>query len=69
MKFPHNLATDLIVMRIGFFSPTINRVGGGEWVTLNMIDALKANKHKIVVYSAEKARARSLRRKKKHIAI
>lgn len=41
-------------MRIGFFSPTINRVGGGEWVTLNMIYALKAKKHKIVVHSAEK---------------
>lgn len=41
-------------MRIGFFSPTINRIGGGEWVTLNMIYALKAKKHKIVVHSAEK---------------
>jgi glycosyltransferase involved in cell wall biosynthesis len=41
-------------MRIGFFSPTINRIGGGEWVTLNMIHALKAKKHKILVYSAEK---------------
>lgn len=41
-------------MRIGFFSPTINRVGGGEWVTLNMIHALKAKNHKIVIYSAEK---------------
>ena len=41
-------------MRIGFFSPTINRVGGGEWVTLNMIYALKSKKHNIIVYSAEK---------------
>jgi len=41
-------------MRIGFFSPTINRIGGGEWVTLNMIHALKTKKHKIIVYSAEK---------------
>ena len=41
-------------MRIGFFSPTINRVGGGEWVTLSMIYALKAKKHKIVIHSAEK---------------
>ncbi|MGB9623049.1 MAG: hypothetical protein ACPL07_04305, partial [Candidatus Bathyarchaeia archaeon] len=40
-------------MRIGFFSPTINRVGGGEWVTLNMIYALKSKKHEIIVYSAE----------------
>lgn len=40
-------------MKIGFFSPTINRVGGGEWVTLNMICALKAKKHETVVYSAE----------------
>jgi len=41
-------------MRIGFFSPTINRIGGGEWVTLNMIYALEAKKHKIVIHSAEK---------------
>ena len=41
-------------MKIGFFSPTINRVGGGEWVTLNMIHALKSKKHKILVYSADK---------------
>jgi len=41
-------------MKIGFFNPTINRVGGGEWVTLNMIYGLKAKKHEIVVYSAEK---------------
>jgi glycosyltransferase involved in cell wall biosynthesis len=41
-------------MRVGFFSPTINRIGGGEWVTLNMIYALKNKKHKVIVYSAEK---------------
>ena len=41
-------------MKIGFFSPTINRIGGGEWVTLNMINAAEARKHKILVYSAEK---------------
>lgn len=41
-------------MRIGFFSPTINRVGGGEWVTLNMIHALQNKEHEIIVYSAEK---------------
>lgn len=41
-------------MRVGFFSPTIGRVGGGEWVTLNMMDALKAKKQEIVVYSAER---------------
>jgi glycosyltransferase involved in cell wall biosynthesis len=41
-------------MRIGFFSPTINRIGGGEWVTLNMIHALNARKYEIVVYSAER---------------
>jgi len=39
-------------MRIGFFSPTINRIGGGEWVTLNMIHALNTRKHEIIVYSA-----------------
>lgn len=41
-------------MRVGFFSPTINRIGGGEWVTLNMINALQSKRHKIVVYSSEK---------------
>jgi|GEM_PF-3234101 len=41
-------------MRVGFFSPTINRIGGGEWITLNMIYALKTKKHEIIVYSAEK---------------
>ncbi len=40
-------------MKIGFFSPTINRIGGGEWVTLNMINSLKARGHEIVIYSAE----------------
>ena len=41
-------------MRIGFFSPTITRVGGGEWVTLNMIHALNSTEHEIIVCSAEK---------------
>jgi glycosyltransferase involved in cell wall biosynthesis len=41
-------------MRIGFFSPTINRIGGGEWVTINMINSLKSVGHEVVVYSAEK---------------
>jgi glycosyltransferase involved in cell wall biosynthesis len=46
-------------MKIGFFSPTLNRIGGGEWVTLNMIRALqspriKTAEHDITVYSAEK---------------
>ena len=41
-------------MRIGFFSPTINRVGGGEWVTLNMIHSLNATKHEVAIYSAER---------------
>lgn len=41
-------------MKIGFFSPTINRIGGGEWVTINMINSLKARGYEIVVYSAEK---------------
>lgn len=41
-------------MRIGFFSPTLNRIGGGEWVTLNMIYAIKSRNHEVVVYSAEK---------------
>lgn len=41
-------------MKIGFFSPTINRVGGGEWVTLNMINALLTRKHDVLVYSADK---------------
>lgn len=41
-------------MNIGFFSPTINRIGGAEWVTLNMIQALGATQHKTLVCSAEK---------------
>jgi hypothetical protein len=41
-------------MNIGFFSPTINRIGGGEWVTLNMINSLKERGHKIAVCSAWK---------------
>lgn len=41
-------------MRIGFFSPTINKIGGGELVTLNMINALKARKHEVLIYSAER---------------
>ena len=41
-------------MNIGFFSPTLNRIGGGEWVTLNMIQALGARRHRTLVYSAEK---------------
>jgi glycosyltransferase involved in cell wall biosynthesis len=41
-------------MRVGFFSPTINRIGGGEWVTVNMINSLKAKGHEIVVYSDKK---------------
>ena len=41
-------------MKFGFFSPTINRVGGGEWVTLNMIESIKAKNQEIMVYSAEK---------------
>lgn len=41
-------------MNIGFFSPTMNRIGGGEWVSLNMIQALRARAlHGILVYSAE----------------
>jgi glycosyltransferase involved in cell wall biosynthesis len=46
-------------MNIGFFSPTINRIGGGEWVTLNMIRALQnadagSTEHGITVYSSGK---------------
>ena len=47
-------------MRIGFFSPTINRVGGGEWVTMNMINSLKTKGHEIIVYSAERVDAKGL---------
>lgn len=41
-------------MRIGFFIPTMNWVGGAEWVTVNMINSLKEKGYDIVVYSAEK---------------
>ena len=49
-------------MRVGFFSPTILNVGGGEWVTLNMINALAAKKHEIIVYSAKKINHESISR-------
>ena len=41
-------------MNIGLFSPTLNRVGGGELITLNMIRALEVKNHRIIVYTAEK---------------
>ena len=41
-------------MRIGFFAPTLNRVGGGELIALNMIRALQNKGHRIIVYTAEK---------------
>lgn len=41
-------------MKIGFFSPSINRIGGGEWVTVNMINSLKTRGHKVVVCSPER---------------
>ena len=48
-------------MRIGFFSPTLNRIGGGEWVTLNMIHALKSRNYEVVVYSAEKVNSHHIK--------
>ncbi len=51
----------MIFMNIGFFSPTINKVGGGELVALNMIYALKTRKHRVVVYSAEKINLRGIK--------
>jgi hypothetical protein len=41
-------------IRIGFYNPTMSRIGGGKWVTVNMINSLKANGYKIVVSLAEK---------------
>jgi glycosyltransferase involved in cell wall biosynthesis len=41
-------------MKIGFFSPTINSIGGGEWVTVNMIKSLEKRGYEIVVYSDNK---------------
>jgi glycosyltransferase involved in cell wall biosynthesis len=49
-------------MRIGLFSPTINTVGGGEWVALNMINALASKKYRIAVYSAAEINSANLRR-------
>jgi glycosyltransferase involved in cell wall biosynthesis len=48
------------LMRVGFFSPTINRIGGGEWVTLNMIYAAETRKHTVLVCSAEKVHVQQL---------
>ena len=47
-------------MKIGFFSPTINKIGGGELVTLNMIRALKKKDHKVVIYSSNKINQSSI---------
>ena len=37
------------VLNIGVFSPVINWCGGAEWVTLNIIDALKEQGHRIIL--------------------
>ena len=47
-------------MKIGFFSPTINKIGGGELVTLNMIRALKKKDHQVVIYSSNKINQSSI---------
>ncbi len=39
-------------MKIGFFSPTLNRIGGGELVTLNMINAVNSRNHNVVVFTS-----------------
>lgn len=36
-------------MDVGIFSPVINWCGGAEWVTLNIIDALKEQGHRILL--------------------
>ncbi len=40
-------------MNIGFFSPTINKIGGGELVTLHMIKALQNRGHDVTIASYE----------------
>jgi glycosyltransferase involved in cell wall biosynthesis len=41
-------------MNVGFFCPTLNSIGGGELVALNMIRALEKRNHKVIVYTAKK---------------
>lgn len=41
-------------MRVGLFSPTAYRIGGGEWVTFNMAYALERMKHEIMIHSARR---------------
>jgi len=39
---------------IGVFNPALYRIGGGELVTINMIDALKKQGHKVIVSANKK---------------
>jgi alpha-1,2-mannosyltransferase len=47
-------------LNVGLFSPTINKIGGGELVTLNMIRALKKRGHTVTIYSVKKINKSSL---------
>jgi glycosyltransferase involved in cell wall biosynthesis len=49
-------------MKIGFFSPTINAIGGGELVTLNMIRALEKRNHEILIYTSQKIDQRNIQK-------
>ena len=41
-------------MNVGVFHPRLNVCGGGEWVALCIINALRENGHKIIVLTDEK---------------
>jgi glycosyltransferase involved in cell wall biosynthesis len=41
-------------MKIGIFHPALNTCGGGEWVTLNIINSLRKNGHKVIVLTDER---------------
>ena len=42
------------VLRIGIFHPNLNTCGGGEWVTLNIINSLRKNGHSVIVLTDKK---------------
>lgn len=39
----------MIFLNVGVFSPVINWCGGAEWVTVNIIDALKEAGHRVIL--------------------
>ena len=39
---------------MGLFSPTVGRIGGAEWITLNMAYALNTKGHEVLICSADR---------------